>query len=250
MNSNDNKDSLLLLDSSNFKENMFYDELLTRFDSNVKEIKERLNLNKYESIFKEKSNLNYCKDKLNHSLEILASLDNINEEISTFKKKDLILKVKKKYNDFKEVKHLIDQYHEKLFSVYLSNENENVNENVNEINNDRIEYLNQDGNYNDNDLTEHLLIKETKKNILEVSKNVHDVNIELSKQGNKLLQINEHLTDSNELSKQTKRKWESLTYSKVIYKFFLWLIFILLFIAICCLLFIKISKYFKYKNES
>lgn len=247
-----NKESMLLLDSSNFKENMFYDELLNRFDLNIKEIKERLKLNNFQSIFKEKENLNYCKQKLSHSLEILTSLDNVNEEISTFKKKDLILKVKKKYNDFKDVKQLIDQYHEKLFNTYLSNEENDEGNNDTNINRDRKQYLKQNENEydEDNDLTEHLLIKETKRNIMEVSKNVEEVNIELSKQGNKLSEINQHLIESNEISRKTKRKWESLTYSKIFYKFFLWLIFILLLIAICCLLFIKISKYLKYKNEN
>ena len=224
---------------------IFYESLFEKLDKIIKEIKNQLSKEKIENstLVNERTKLVNCKNKISEALNILLSLENIENNISTSKKKELVSNFRLRYKEFEEVKNLVKIYHENLNKHFLT-EDDFLNKNkskkytyLNDINNnDYYEPANNDNEdeiqeFKENDLTEHLLLEETKKNFQLAAQNLVDVNTELNTQHNKLSNMNEDLYVSHKYVKQSKTSINYISNQKFYTKLILHSAVILLFIA-------------------
>ena len=249
------------MEKSNFTKSntnhYFYDDLFNQFDNLINITKNELsNNNNFKSIITEKNRLTICKRNLNSASNILLSIDNIKDKIPKERKHDIILKLSNKYNDFEKLKKLIENYHKKL-EYYFSEANDYKNYTletpIEEPNNKKryLKLFSKEGEKeNDNDLTEHFLMEDIRKNLEQSAKNLDDVNLELKMQHNKLLEIDNELGYGHECIKRSNKTIRQISQKRFIIKLILHLLVIFMAVAIIVGLVLKWKSFYRSDNNN
>ena len=225
---------------------IFYNELFNQFDLLIEDVKNNLysktcnNMN----ITNEKRKLVYCKNKINEASNILLSLDSFQESISISKRKELISQCTKRYLKLDEVKSALNFYHDKIKQQFLT-EDEYKFGSLSKNESKKSKYLNLEEK-DDNDLTEHLLLEETKKNLEITAKNMDEIQYGMNKQTVVLNNLNENLYMSEKYVKHSKKAITIISNKRFYTKLILHIAVILLFVGIICGVIIK----FEYRKGS
>ncbi len=217
------------------KKTYFYDELLSQFDTILINIKSRLNISQetLNDVNEERNRLLQSKKDIQNALQILLTIDNIKESLSSGRKADLTTKYKQRLSSFEEIKLLINKYHRELEAICEDN-NDDTNGTITNINNEHALEL------GDNDLREHLLLDETKKNLEEASKNISETHINLINQSNRLKDLDHHLSKGEKDVIHSNSHLRQLSNRKFCIKLVLHLVVILLAIGIIAALVLKV----------
>jgi hypothetical protein len=220
----------------------FYDELFIQFDSLINKVKNNLSKNnEFISIYQERSRLVGCKKDLNSALQILLSIDNFKDSISEGRKKDLIERCRLRYNDFEQVKELVDSYHKKLRYYYdedNQNEDDYTHSDENKLYKSRLLKV-ESKDDEDNDLTEHLLLEETKRALEQATKNLSDTSSKIKRNYQDLQVISNHLEEGDDRLKQSNKRLRTLSNKSFFIKLLLHLVVVFLFISIIILIVMK-----------
>lgn len=217
---------------------VFYQELFDKFDNLIIGIKKTISQNIEENIMREKNKLVKCKEDLQKGLEILLSLESFESSLSLVKRKELLVELQNRSKKFEEVKELVNLHHEKLRNYFI-NEVDSTEKRV------YLEDLD-----NDNDLTEHLLLVETKRNIEKACQNLSEINSELQMQGSKLSNIDKNINSGKSSIGKSNRNISGVTNIKFYTKLTLYLVSFFLFIAICLEIFLILYNKFTSKPDN
>lgn len=228
---------------------VFYNELFNQFDLLVEGVKNKLYLKSYSnsSITSERKKLVNCKKDLNEASNILLSLETFQDSISLSKRRELISQCNYRFKKFEEVKEALEFYHDNMKRHFL-NEEEYKLGTVNNKESKRSTYLKLDNQEldNDNDLTEHLLLEETRKNLEITAQNMNEVQTGMISQSKQLENLNGELYQGQKYIKHSKKAISIISNKRFYTKLILHLAVILLFVGIVCGIIIK----FAYKSRS
>lgn len=235
-------------ETSPIKKKYFYDDLFLQFDSLMNKIKNNLSINTsdFESIHKERNRLVNCKKDLNSALQILLSIESFKDSISLHRKTDVLQSLNTRYRTFEEVKELISIYHERLKAHFIHEDDIDVEYQNKSA---KVKYLKMESKDNENDLTEHLLVEESRKALIETTNNLDETNSRLAKQKLRIGNLSGDLDVGSKMVSHSNKAVGSLSNNKFYTKLILHSIAILLGIAILAGLIIKLFYVSKSKDQ-
>lgn len=239
------------LQSNKLQKRIFYSEILKSFDNIIAGVKNKLSSLNFNSMTYERTKLANCKKDLNEASNLLLSLETIQDDLSLPKKKELIRECKIRLNKFDNIKEELELYHDKLKRFYLSEEE--YQQSMANNHTTKSKYLNLNNaeeNYNDNDLTEHLLLEETRRNLEMATRNIGEVNTHIVQQTNQLEKIDNDLYTGNKYVQHSNKAVSIISNKRFYTKLILHLAVFFLLVSIVCCLVIKYNYKYKETNSS